>query len=199
MTGLVAEPPLPQSKPLRTAPRWIVFDHTVEALFIVALRGRLPVTSVWSLRRAGLDLSRKLLPAYPYETWKQCLEIVAMDLYPHLSRAEAWRQIGHLLVEGMGQTGLGRAMVGVARLLGPLRALGRLEHTLQSADNYVKARITERSFTCVDVWINEVMGQPGYYQGILEASVSMAGGQGGRVELLSREGTGATYRVQWEP
>jgi uncharacterized protein (TIGR02265 family) len=197
MTGL-AQPLQIQPLPLRAAPRWVVFDHTIEGLFLVALKGRLPVTTEWSLRRVGLDLSKKLLPAYPFETWRQCLEIVALDLYPHLSRPEAWRQLGHQIVEGMSRTVMGRTMGRVARLMGPLRALRRLNHNLSSADNYVQARITERSATCVEVSINEVLGQPTYYQGILEACASMAGGEGVRVELLSREGGGATYRVQWE-
>jgi uncharacterized protein (TIGR02265 family) len=183
---------------LRTNRPWVVFDHTVEGLFRVALRGRLSITAESSLRRAGLDLSKKLLPAYPFEIWKQCLSIVATDLYPHLARAEAWRQLGHALVAGMSRTVLGRAIVGVSRLLGPLRALKRLDHTLHSVDNYVEARITERSRTCVEVWINEVMEQPTYYQGILEACLAMTVAQGGRVELLAREGHGATFRVQWD-
>ncbi|MBN1204348.1 MAG: DUF2378 family protein [Myxococcaceae bacterium] len=197
MNGL-AEPLPIQPIPERAAQRRVVFDHTIEGLFLVALRGRLQVTTESSLRRAGLDLSKKLQPAYPFETWKQCLEIIAMDLYPHVSRPEAWRQLGHKSVEGMVRTVMGRTMVRVARLLGPLRALRRLNHNLQSADNYVKARIAEHSPTCVEVWINEVMEQPSYYQGILEACVAMAGGQGARVELLAREEGGASYRVQWD-
>ncbi|WP_407736389.1 DUF2378 family protein [Hyalangium sp.] len=179
--------------------RWVVFEHTVEGLFLVALRGRLSAAAAASLRRTGLDLSKKLLPAYPFEIWKQCLEIAVRDLYSHLPRPEAWRRIGHALVEGMARTVIGRATAGVARLLGPLRALRRLEATLKSADNYVEARITERSATCLEVSINEVMGQPTYYQGILEASLAMTGAKGGRVELLSCEGGGATFRVQWSP
>jgi uncharacterized protein (TIGR02265 family) len=198
MSGL-AEPQFTGSKPLPIAQRWVVFDHTVEGLFLVALRGRLSATAESSLRKVGLDLSKKLLPAYPFEVWRQCLEIVATDLYPMHPRPEAWRRLGHDMVRGMCQTVLGRAMVGVSRLLGPLRALRRLNHTLRSADNYVEAHITELSPTCCLVWINEVMGQPGYYQGILEASLATMGARGARVRLCSSEGTSATYRVEWEP
>lgn len=198
MTGLVEPHPLNGTLPVPNVRRPVVFDHAVEGLFLVALRGRLSVTAESSLRRAGLDLSRKLLPAYAFETWKHCLEIIATDLFPHLNRPEAWRQLGRALVDGMARTVIGRATVGVARLLGPLRALRRLDHTLQSADNYVEARITERSPTCVEVWINEVMGQPTYYVGVLEACLAMTRAREGRVELLSCAGSGATFRVTWE-
>jgi uncharacterized protein (TIGR02265 family) len=180
------------------ARRWMVFDHAVEGLFLVALRGQLSPATQESLRRAGLDLSKKLQPAYPFEVWKRCLEIVAAELYPRLSRAEAWRKLGRAIVEGMSQRVMGRAMVRVSRMLGPLRALKRLDHILNSAGNYVEARVTERSRTCIEVSINEVMGQPTYYQGILEASLVMTGTEVGQVELISLNGFGATYRVSWE-
>jgi uncharacterized protein (TIGR02265 family) len=197
MSGL-SEPQPTRSKPLPTAQRWVVFDHTVEGLFLRVLRGRLSATAESGLRRLGLDLSKKLLPAYPFQTWKQCLELAATDLYPVLSRPEAWRRLGHDVVEGMCRTVMGRAMMGVARLLGPLRTLRRLDHTLRSAVNYAEARITERSPTCCEVWINEVLGQPTYYQGILEASLALAGAQAIQVEILAHEGGSATFRVEWE-
>lgn len=197
MIGLVETYPMTGCVPLPAVRRWVVYEHTVEGLFLVALRGRLSATAEASLRQAGVDLSKKLLPAYAFETWKQCLEIAVKDLHSHLPRPEAWRQIGRAMVEGLARTGIGRATAGVARLLGPLRALRRLEATLKSADNYMEARVTERSATCVDVSLNEVLGQPSYYQGILEASLTMTGAKGGRVELLSCSGSGATFRVQW--
>jgi uncharacterized protein (TIGR02265 family) len=197
MTGLAQTHPT-ESMPLRMAQRWMVFDHTVEGLFLVALRGRLSAATEARLRQAGLDLSKKLQPAYPFELWKQCLEIVVADLYPSLPCAEAWRKLGRAIVEGMSQRVMGRAMVRVSRLLGPLRALRRLDHILNSADTYVEARVTERSPTCVEVWINEVMGQPSYYKGILEASLVMTGAEVGQVELISLDGPGATFRVSWE-
>jgi uncharacterized protein (TIGR02265 family) len=198
MSGL-AEPQSPGSKPLPASQRWVVFDHTVEGLFLVALRARLSPSAEARLRMVGLDLSKKLLPAYPFELWRQCLEIAATELYPMHPPPEAWRRLGHDLVQGMSRTVMGRALVGVSRLLGPLRALRRLNHTLRSADNYVEAHITELSPTCCLVWINEVMGQPGYYQGILEASLATAGARQARVQLCADEDRSATYRVEWEP
>jgi uncharacterized protein (TIGR02265 family) len=175
----------------------VVFDHTVEGLFLIALQGRLSSVAMARLRAAGMDLSKKLLPAYGFETWKRCLEVAVTDLYGRLPRDEGYRRLGHDMVQGMGKTVIGRAMVGVARLLGPLRALRRLDHNLHSADNYVQARITELSSHWCEVGINEVMNQPGYYQGILEACLEMAGAREIRVELIGREGNGASFLVQW--
>jgi uncharacterized protein (TIGR02265 family) len=198
MSRAVQMPWRSETPSVAAAPPWVVFEHTVEGLFRVALQGRLTAATEARLRRAGMDLSKKLLPAYSFETWKRCLEIVATDLYPHLPPSEAWRAIGRTIVDGVGRTVIGRATMAVARLLGPLRALRRLRHMLQSADNYVEASVTERSATCVEVSINEVMGHPTYYQGILEASLGMTGAQSIQVEVLSCEGSGATFRVAWK-
>jgi len=197
MQGLV-EPQRRGTTPLPSPQRWVVFDHTVEGLFLIALQGRLSVVAAARLRAEGLDLSKKLQPAYSFETWRKCLEVAVTDLYGKLPKTEAYRRLGHDVVKGMGKTVIGKAMVGVARLLGPLRALRRLDHNLHSADNYVQARLTELSSNWCEVGINEVMDQPGYYQGILEACLEMAGARSIRVELIGREGRGASFLVQWE-
>jgi uncharacterized protein (TIGR02265 family) len=181
-----------------TAQRRLVFEHTVEGLFRYALRARLSAPAWQALREAGVDLSKPLLPAYPYETWRRCLEIAVADLYPALPPAEAWRNLGREMVNGMVHTLMGRAMVGVARLLGPLRSLRRLNNTLRSADNYVESRLTELSPTSCEVWLNEVMDQPGYYQGVLEASLVLAGARAVKTRVVARDGRAALLHVEWE-
>ncbi|HYO51327.1 DUF2378 family protein [Archangium sp.] len=177
--------------------RRLVFEHTVEGLYRVSLRNRLSPPARQALRAAGIDPSKPLLPAYSYETWRRGLEIAVADLYPLLSREEAWRRMGREVVNGLMHTVFGRAMVGVSRLLGPLRSLRRLNNTLRSADNYVESRLTELSPTSCEVWINEVMEQPTYYQGVLEACLALAGGQEVRVGVVAREGHGARLHVEW--
>jgi uncharacterized protein (TIGR02265 family) len=178
--------------------RRLVFEHTFEGLFRFALRERLSAQAWEALRQAGVDLSRPLLPAYSYEMWRRSLELAVADVYPRLPAPEAWRHLGRDVANGMVHTLMGRAMVGVARLLGPLRSLRRLNNTLRSADNYVEARVTELSPTACEVWFNEVMDQPSYYQGVLEASLTMAGARGIQTRVLRREGAGAVLHVEWE-
>jgi uncharacterized protein (TIGR02265 family) len=178
--------------------RRLVFEHTFEGLFRFALRERLSGQAWEALREAGVDLSRPLLPAYSHETWRRSLELAAADIYPRLPRSEAWRHLGRDVANGMVHTLMGRAMVGVARLLGPLRSLRRFNNTLRSADNYVESRVTELSPTACEVWFNEVMEQPSYYQGVLEASLALAGARNVRTRVLGREGPGAVLHVEWD-
>ncbi|MFY0526976.1 DUF2378 family protein [Archangium gephyra] len=196
MQGLEGSRELGAGRP--ATQRRLVFEHTVEGLFRFSLRSRLSSQAWNGLRAVGIDLSKPLLPAYSDETWRRALELTVVDLYPLLPREEGWRRLGQEVVHGMVHTVLGRAMVGVARLLGPLRSLRRLNNTLRSADNYVESRLTELSPTSCEVWINEVMGQPSYYQGIVEACIALAGGQRARARVVAREGTGARLHVEWE-
>jgi uncharacterized protein (TIGR02265 family) len=176
----------------------LVFEHTVEGLFRVALNGKLSPPATRALGQTGIELTRPLLPAYPVETWRRALEITVADVYAQLPPDEAWRRLGHEVIEGLVHTRLGRSLSNAAQLLGPLRFLRRLNTTLRSADNYVRAELKELAPTACEVWINEVMGQPAYYQGLLEASVALAGGCKAHIQLLSREGGGARFQVRWE-
>jgi uncharacterized protein (TIGR02265 family) len=175
----------------------VVFEHTVEWLLQPSVRLRLSSAACVALRDVGLDVSSRLRPVYSFDTWRESLAVVAADLYPRASEGEAFQLLGHLLVQGVAHTALGRAMVAMVRLLGPLRSLRRIHETFRSADNYVESRLTELSSTRCELWVNEVMGQPGYYQGILEAGLAMAGAHEVRVEVLARDGAGATYGLTW--
>jgi len=179
--------------------RLVVYEQTFDGLFRVALGKRLSSEAHALLREAGLDLSSKLRPSYPVETWRTCVEIAVRDLYPDLPRAEGYRRIGVDLVEGIASTAMGRAMVGVGRLLGPTRSLRRMNNTFRSTDNVVESRLTELSATHFELWINEVMEQPTYYQGILEACLPLAGARRVQVRVVAREGRSATYHIEWTP
>jgi uncharacterized protein (TIGR02265 family) len=178
-------------------PRW-VFEHTVEGLFRMALGTRLSLAAQQALREAGLDLSQRLLPAYSHDTWKRCLAIAAEDLYPRVPRPEGWRRLGSELILGLSQTAMGRAMSSVARMLGPLRWLRRLQHTLRGLDNVVEVRLTELGPTACELHFNDVMEQPAFYQGLLEACLTQAGARQVHTRVVQREGAGATLHVEWE-
>ncbi|XXF79827.1 DUF2378 family protein [Myxococcaceae bacterium GXIMD 01537] len=179
-------------------PRRMVFEHTVEGLFHEGLRRRLSSSARATLREAGLDLGNKLRPAYPFETWRRCLDIAVEDLYRSQGRPEGYRLLGHEFIAGLAQTPLGRATVRVARLLGPLRSLRRLNPTLGGADPFLESRLTELDSTRCELWLNEVMDQPTYALGILEAWLPLAGAQLVRVAVRSREALGATYLLEWK-
>jgi uncharacterized protein (TIGR02265 family) len=175
-----------------------VFEHTVGGLFQGPLRGRLSIPALQALSQVGIDLSRPLLPAYSRETWAHALRIAAADLFPGEPPELSWRRLGQDVINGLVHTRVGNGMVSVASLLGPLRFLRRLNPTLRNADNYVESRVEELGPTSCEVWFNEVMEQPAYHQGMLEALVVLAGGRDVRTRLLACVGPGARFLVEWE-
>ncbi|MFP2927150.1 DUF2378 family protein [Pyxidicoccus sp. 3LG] len=184
-----AEEPAPKQR--------VIYEHTVEWLLQPSVRLYLSPAACAALKDVGLDVTERLRPAYSFDTWQRTLAIVVADLYPAVPTREAYRLLGRMLVRGVERTALGRAMVSMGRLLGPLRAMRRIDETFRSADNYVESRFTEHSPTHCALWINEVLDQPGYYQGILEMCLELAGAREVRVEVLSRDGASATFALSW--
>ncbi len=82
-----------------------VAASAIEGLFIRSLKptGRFRE----ALRERGLDLDH---PAheYPLSVWTDCVDLAAAEVYPRLSLADAWVQMGRHFIEGYFQTITGR-------------------------------------------------------------------------------------------
>ena len=53
----------------------LIFEQTIEALYLRALHGRLTPECKARLRQAGLDVDQKLRPAYAFDAWMTFLRI----------------------------------------------------------------------------------------------------------------------------
>lgn len=175
----------------------LVFAHTVEGLFGRGLVGRISPQLKEQLRRAGLDLDRPLLPAYPLETWSRCISLAAEALYPGDSRESALRKVGERMIDGYLETTLGGAMFGLLRLLGPHRTLGRMQKNFRSANNYTEVRLTEVGPNEADLWMNEPGLLRYFMEGVLLAGLRGAGNQDVRVALRHFDEDSVTYRLSW--
>ncbi len=60
----------------------LVFDSSVDALFVKRLGPRLGGEGRAKLREAGLDLNQKLLPAYPAEKVASWIDLAVPHAYP---------------------------------------------------------------------------------------------------------------------
>jgi uncharacterized protein (TIGR02265 family) len=176
----------------------VVFGNTAQGLFQVALKGRLSPGALTRLREAGLDVTQPVAVAYPVEQWRRLLEIAALDFSPEATPQEAYRRLGEQLVEGLGQTMLGKAMAAMARLVGPARTLQRMNRNLRNSDNFVEATLSEEGPGRYSLCLNDTMGLPTFYQGILQASVAVAGAREPRVEVARVDGVACTLSIQWQ-
>lgn len=172
------------------------FRTSIEALFVQALSSDMTPRLRERLRQGGIDLAN-LQPAYPRLVFSRCCRIAADEIYPGLSSEEGLRRLGRRLIEGYAQTMLGRAIVGVFRLIGVRRGLERLTRGFRSGDNYTETRFALDGSGRADVWFNQVNGQPTFTLGMLEACMEWVGAKGGRIQLLRTEGEGCVYRLEW--
>ena len=175
----------------------VVFGNTFHGLFQIALHGRLSSTARSALGRMGLHVDRQPLPFYPASVWRPSLDIIVRDLFPDLHLEEAYRRLGQKMVTDVSETVLGRGTLAFGRALGPRRLLMRMNHNFRNADNYVQMQLKELAPTAYEVHINETLGIPSYYQGLLEAALEASGAREPQVHHVRTVGSGCTYHVEW--
>ena len=187
--------PRPETVPVKDR---VVFQPTVQSLFARLPPGKLTPELKAEVKRLGLDLERPLLPAYPLALWIQVLDAVARAVYPAEAPEQAHRQLGQRLIEGYVETGIGRALFALLKLIGPRRTLGRTAKSFRSGNNYCEATVTEVTPTEFELWMNEVGTVPTLVAGVLQSGLGRAGATNVKVVVLRADGVGVTYRVTWD-
>jgi uncharacterized protein (TIGR02265 family) len=190
-------PGAPRAAPSESRTR-LVYATGVEGLFLRALKDRLTPELKAKIRAEGVDLEKKLALGYPLDVWIRCVDAAAQVLYPTLTLEEAHWTLGADFIRGYAETMIGRAMFGVLRLLGPMKAIAQLERSFRTGNNYVRTSFIELSPTSAEVWIAGVEGQPWFNAGIMLEGGRRIGAKNLRVEILHCAGDEATYRVSWD-
>lgn len=175
----------------------LVFEQTIEALFVRALGSRLTPDCKARLRDAGLDVDQKIKPAYSLKSWMAFIRIAAEELFPGVPLEESTFKLGEAYMEGFRETMLGRAVLSLLRVLGPRRALNRATQNFRSSNNYTESRLTEQGSNQFELWMNEVGEFPSFTAGLIHAGLTIAGAKEPRVELAQYDGHACTYRISW--
>jgi uncharacterized protein (TIGR02265 family) len=118
----------------------VIFSQVVEALFKHAIKERFDAATRKRLKTIGIDLDQPFLVAYSIPTWFAAIHVCAEVLYPNIPSEQARYRLGRQLVDGYGQTTMGRAVFAMLRMLGWERSLTRISRGLQSGTNYLAAR-----------------------------------------------------------
>ena len=176
----------------------LVYAGTVEALFLKALENRLTPACRLRLREAGLDLEQKLTPTYTLEQWKLFLRIAADHIYAGMPIEAAYYSLGERFIDGYFSTLFGKALLGMARLLGPRRALTQARLCFRTSTNCSEVRIVERGQSEVEFWLTDIgADQPTFVAGALARGAELSGGQRVVVVPEGFDGQSATYHVRW--
>ncbi len=175
----------------------LIFEQTIEALFLRALHGRLTPECKARLRQAGLDVDQKLRPAYAFDAWMTFLRITAEELYPQLPLEQGTWKLGEAYIEGFRETMLGRAVLSLLRVLGPRRTLMRATQNFRAGNNYTESKLRELGPSQFELWMNEVGPYPAFTEGIIHAGLRVAGAQDIAIEMSGYDGHACTYRINW--
>lgn len=175
----------------------LVFESSIEGLFIRGLGERVTPQLKAELKTLGLDLDRKLPPAVTRQTWYATIEAVVRHLYPDLPRAEAHRDLGQRMMEGIEHTFFGRAMAPAVKMLGPRRLLKRVPANMKTANNFSIGVMTELAPTSMKLVVDDVGDAPEIFRGSLERMVAWAGGRDVQVAVDAPHLPVATYVVTW--
>lgn len=184
-----------------------VFSSALEG-FGRAFRPRISPAAIDELRALGLDFDR-LQPAYSLHVWEQTVRVVARALFPSMSPEDAWRRLGREFVPGYTETLLGRALLGMARIVGPRRLMERIGRNLRSGGNFAVVTTHVVSANEVEVessidapflaeWAGRDLVMHSYRQGVLEGALEAINVQGTVVLAhVDRAKQSAKYRVSW--
>ncbi|MGA9524889.1 MAG: DUF2378 family protein [Myxococcaceae bacterium] len=175
----------------------LVYGHTLEGLFKLAIGPKLDDRARARLRENGLDLGRPLQPTYTRRQFRKWVLIAAEEIYPKLSPDQALERIGEHSVEGYVKTLLGKMILATVRVLGPKRTLSRLTQNLSSSGNYFETRATDTGKSSCDLWYNDVGGLTPYYVGMLRMVLRLSGAKNERVEPVPGPGGDCTFRISW--
>jgi uncharacterized protein (TIGR02265 family) len=167
-----------------------LFEGYVKGLgerFTPALRAK--------LKAAGLDLD-KPPPAIPAVDVPKYMDLIVNEVWPGMARDEQLHRLGRAYVEGWPQGLLGAAATRMLRLIGPKRALLRLDRVFSTTNNFNKATTQLVNEQEALITVNDVQEMPTYWVGIFEASLELFDDRG-QVTVEAVRPPEATFRVRW--
>ena len=172
-----------------------MFSQTVEGL----LRALAPMsaTSKQKLAAIGVDPDQRLDAAYSREKWLELIHLACDIHHPGRDREETSYELGCRFMGTYGQTLVGKAMLTALRVIGPRRALDRMSRNFRTGNNFSETKLTEPTPGRYELWCSHVT-LAGWYRGVIEAGLSLAGASDVKVTLLRREREGAVFQVEWK-
>lgn len=145
----------------------------------------------------GIDL-QNLRPAYPSEACSRGVRLAAAQLFPRVGEVEAVQQLGELFLDGYGETLVGRALIQLMKVIGPMRSLQRMQRNFRTGSNYIETRFTELAPTKAEIWLNDTSGIPSFWAGVMTSGGRLTNAESIRVRFTSGADGSATYVIEWQ-
>lgn len=164
-----------------------------ESLFVRGLQLEAPALE--ALRTEGLDLHH--LPASAsLELFSRCVRVVHAHVFPGLSEAQVYRELGRRTMQGFLSTLLGRVMATGFPLLGPVRFLKRMPQTVKVTGvqmHVVHVPLGEQEHR---LEFRSTRVTPEYAAGLVERGLELSGAQP-QVQAQRQDALGFDLLVRW--
>ncbi len=131
-------------------------------------------------------------------TVRQALDATWRRTFPGLSRDDAFRELGRLSVRGYLDTMIGKAVLGMFRLLGVRRSLLKLHQSISGGSNYVKTTSEQVGPTTIEITVHDASEMPTFWEGILLGGAELIHARNLRLSIIARPAPAAGYRVEWD-
>jgi uncharacterized protein (TIGR02265 family) len=118
-------------------------------------------------------------------------------LFPHLPRAEGLFRLGESMVEGAALTLMGKAMLSMAKLLGPEKTLLRSHAQYRAGTNFTEVKLSKVGERHYEFWMNSGAEIPQFGAGTLAATLKYTGGRDVKVVAAKIEPPAVTFDIQW--
>lgn len=174
---------------------WFVYEHTVDALFFKALHARIGPELKEKLKALHIDLDGKPKNV-PQADWVRALRLAADELFTG-PLDERYRSLGRAVLQRFEDTLMGRAIIAVMRVMGPARALKRIETNLRGGNNFIRASLVQQGERQFVSEVNECNGNPHYIAGVIDAALHITGAKEVQVKVLHFDGHAAKYAITW--
>lgn len=172
-----------------------VFPSMVEG-YIKGLGDKWTPKTVTRLKEAGLDVT-KLPPAIPGNDMGRYIVIIAQEAWPNEPLPEQMRLLGLWSIRGWQKGLLGAAATQMLRLIGPRRALMRLDRAFSTADNFSRSTTDFPGEREAVITITDPNDSQTYWAGIVEAGLEMLGLTGSVTLDAPTKPHVVTIRVKW--
>jgi uncharacterized protein (TIGR02265 family) len=173
----------------------LIFKPVMEALFVRGLADRATPAFRARLVKAGVNVE-KLLPGYDYAVFEAGI-IEAVSLFPELSREAALIELGRrMVVANIDANPVGKSLMPLLKLLGPLRAIKR-SLSRRGNENFNVVTFGAETQQSLEVQMSFIGTVPEFAQGTLVGLATALGGKSVTSTLLRYENNTAAYKLEW--
>jgi uncharacterized protein (TIGR02265 family) len=177
----------------------LIFEQSIDGMYLKGHPELLTPQVKDALRTVGIDLDQKLKPFYPMELVNDATRVFRKLAYAREpDDAKAYQRIGERTVDGYFNTVFGKALVGVLKLAGTKRIVGRLPQAMKSGSNFQEISLEWKGETDALLTLAHTDPDPNINVGVIRrAFTHWFSTPSFKVALFEHVRPKAVYRLTW--